>query len=70
MWYICGDAAAATRNGYAYVLSENNTADDDFYSDVRVKLRDLGLFEHGSGFTKYSQSDSCDYTWPTAGLRF
>ncbi len=70
VWYICGDAAAATRNGYAYVLSENNTADDDFYSDVRVKLRDLGLFEHGSGFTKYSQSDSCDYTWPTAGLRF
>ena len=68
-WYTCGPDAASMKRGYAYVLKDSKDADDDFYREVRKKLKKLGLFDYSSGFTKYDQSDDCDYTWPTSGLR-
>ena len=68
-WYTCGPDAASMKRGYAYVLKDSKDADDAFYREVKKKLKKLGLFDYSSGFTKYPQSDDCDYTWPTAGLR-
>ena len=67
-WYTCGPDAASMKRGYAYVLKDSKDADDKFYTQVKKKLRKLGLFDYSSGFTKYPQSDDCDYTWPTSGL--
>lgn len=67
-WYICGPAVKATRRGIAYILKDSVDADDGFYSMVKREMKAAGLFEYGIGFEETSQTDNCDYTFPTAGL--
>lgn len=67
-WYVCGNAVAVTEKGISYILKDSPDADDGFYREVKKAMRDAGLLDYGK-YEKVEQTDSCDYTWPTSGLR-
>ena len=66
--YFCGDAVSATRKGISYILKDSTDGlTDSFYRTARKAANEAGVNKYGK-MVEVDIKDSCDYTFPTAGV--
>ena len=67
-WYFCGEAVAATKKGISYILKDSTDGlTKAFYKKAKKAANDAGVNEYGK-MVEVDIKDSCDYTFPTAGV--
>lgn len=66
-WYFCGPPVSVTEKGIAYILKDTADANTGFYKMIKKKMEEAGVLDYGE-YTEVAQTDSCEYTWPTAGF--
>ena len=67
-WYFCGPAVAATKKGISYILKDSTDGlTKSFYKKARKAANAAGVNDYGK-MVEVDIEDSCDYTFPTAGV--
>ena len=66
--YFCGPAVAATKKGISYILKDSTDGlTKSFYKKARKAANAAGVNDYGK-MVEVDIEDSCDYTFPTAGV--
>ena len=67
-WYFCGPAQAATKGGISYILKDSlDGLTDEFYDTAAEAASAAGVLASGV-LAEVPIDESCDYTFPTAGV--